>query len=35
MCKTGGKCMIGGAPVLLVEDASARGRRALALNTRR
>jgi hypothetical protein len=34
-CRTASRCMIGGAPILLVENASARGRRALVLNARR
>jgi hypothetical protein len=34
-CRTGGRCMIGGAPVLLVEDGPARARRALVISSGR
>ena len=34
-CRTGGRCMIGGAPLLLVEEGPAQGRRALSTSTQR
>jgi hypothetical protein len=34
-CRTGGRCMIGGAPLLLVEDGPAQGRQALTASAQR